>query len=283
MTAEPLRGAPAAQELLADVARRAESLARVGLSPQLRLIRIGHRDDDVHYQRSVERRAGDAGVLVSVTELAADCTDADVYHAIGQANADSAVHGIMLFQPLPTGLDVDAANGAIDPLKDVDGMTLANQAAVYRGESGAVAPCTPSAVVRLLEHHGVELAGANVVVVGRSLVVGRPLAMLLLERNATVTVTHSRTRDLPDITRRADIVVAALGHAEFLTPSFFSAHQSVVDVGIHVDDEGNLVGDVHRDVADVVARLAPAKGGVGAVTTAVLLDHVVAAAERMRP
>lgn len=280
MSAELLRGVPAAKEILADVARRSTALTAAGVSPQLRLIRVGQRDDDVHYQRSVERRAVDVGVQVSLTELSEDCNNADVATAIEQANQDANIHGIMLFQPLPRGLDAEAANAMIAPAKDIDGMTRAHQAAVYRGEPDAVAPCTPTAVVRLLDHYRVPLEGANVVVVGRSLVVGRPAAMLLLARHATVTVAHSRTRDLPHLVRHADIVVAALGQPEFLTPGYFSPTQTVVDVGIHVDDEGNLVGDVHRDVADVVACLAPAKGGVGAVTTAVLLDHVVTAAER---
>lgn len=266
----------------ADLAERIAALTGRGVTPTLHLIRVGSRDDDVHYEASVVRAGEKIGLRVTRDELPQDVTQEDLEAALARANEDDAVHGIMVFQPLPEHLDVRRVNAMIDPVKDVDGLSPANQALVYAGDKKGVAPATPAACMAFLKHYEVPLKGARVVVVGRSLVVGKPMAMLLLDEHATVTVCHSRTQDLPERTKEADVVVAAIGRRKMLGAEYFRPGQTVIDVGIHEDEDGSLVGDVDlAAVAPVVDAITPAKGGVGAVTTTLLLEHVVTAAERL--
>lgn len=277
-----LKGRPVADQIRADVRGRVGQLRARGVVPTLHLIRVGDRDDDVRYQAGLVRQSGKVGIAVTTRELPADTGQAALEDALTSANEDAGVHGIMVFQPLPGHLDARRVNALINPVKDVDGLSPANQVLVYQGSPAGVPPCTPAAVVAMLKHYDVPLKGATVAVVGRSMVVGKPAAMLLLDEHATVTVCHSRTVDLPRVTAAADIVVAAIGKRGFLGAGYFGPGQTVIDVGTHVDESGSLVGDVDADaVAPVVARLAPARGGVGSVTSAILFKHVVTAAERL--
>lgn len=279
--ADLLRGAPVAEAVCEDTAARASALAARGVTPRLAIVRVGARPDDLSYERGAVKRCGSVGVGVLVRELPEDC-DQDLLEAtLAELGTDDTVHGILLFRPLPRGLDEAAACAAISAEKDVDAATSASLLSTLSGVGAGFAPCTAEAVIALLDHYGVELEGADVTVVGRSLVIGRPVAALFVGRNATVTLCHTRTRDLAACCRRADVVVAAAGSAHLLGAECFREGQVVVDVGTNWDEAaGRLVGDVDTDaVVPIVSGITPVPGGVGSVTTAVLARHVVEAAE----
>lgn len=276
-----LRGAPVAAAITERLVARVGELAARGVTPGLAVIRVGERDDDLAYERGVLSRAAKVGVEVRRVVLPATCTQVELLAAIRAANEDDAVHGILLFRPLPAHLDEQTAADAIATAKDVDCLTTGSLAHVLTGTGAGFDPCTAEAVVRLLDHYEVPLSGADVCVVGRSLVIGRPVSLLLQRADATVTMCHSRTRDLAAHTRAAGVLVVACGWARMIGPEHLSAGQVVVDVGIHWDEKaGKLVGDVDADAAgEVAGAITPVPGGVGSITTAVLMDHVVAAAE----
>lgn len=281
--AKLLRGAPVAARLTEETAVRAAELGSRGVVPTLCLIRVGERTDDLSYERGLLKRAASAGVDVRKIVLDPACSQGELMAAIASANADSAVHGILTFRPLPASLDEAAACEAIAPEKDVDCLTRASLAGVFTGSGEGYAPCTADAVMHLLSAAGVPLEGARVTVVGRSLVIGRPVAMMLQAANATVTMCHSKTRDLARCCREADVLVVACGRARMVGADCVRAGQVVVDVGINWDESaGRLVGDVDFDAVEpVVDAVTPVPGGVGSLTTAVLMQHVVQAAERV--
>ena len=280
--AEILKGAPVAKALTAELAERVACLRQAGTVPTLAILRVGEREDDLSYERGALKRCEKVGIEARQIVLPADCSQDGLMAAIERINADDAVHSCLMFRPLPAGLDEDAAAAALDPAKDADCMTAASLLSTLSGRGAGFAPCTAEAVVTLLDHYGIGLDGAHVAVVGRSLVIGRPVAAMLTARNATVTICHTHTRDLADVCREADIVVAAAGHARMLGADAVRAGQVVVDVGINWDEAaGKLVGDVDFDAVEPVVRaITPVPGGVGGVTTAVLARHVVEAAER---
>lgn len=279
--AEFFKGAPVSAALSERIRADVQALGARGVMPRLAIVRAGASPDDLAYERGASKRAAALGVETEVVALPADVTQARLLDELARLNAAPEVHGILLLRPLPAHIDEAAACNAILPDKDVDGVTNASLAAVFTGAPHGFAPCTAAACIALLDHYGVELAGKRAVVVGRSLVVGRPLAMLLLHRNATVTLCHTRTRDLAAMCREADILVAAAGREGVVGAAHVSAGQVVLDVGIHVREDGTLCGDVAFDeVEPVVAAVTPVPGGVGSVTTAVLLQHVVQAARR---
>lgn len=280
--AELFKGAPVSAALSERVRADVQALGARGVMPRLAIVRAGASPDDLAYERGASKRAAALGVETETVALPLDVTQARLLDELARLNAAPEVHGILLLRPLPAQLDETAACNAILPDKDVDGVTNASLAAVFTGAPHGFAPCTAAACIALLDHYGVELAGKRAVVVGRSLVVGRPLAMLLLHRNATVTLCHTRTRDLAAVCREADILVAAAGREGVVGAAHVSAGQVVLDVGIHVREDGTLCGDVAFDeVEPVVAAVTPVPGGVGSVTTAVLLRHVVQAARRL--
>ena len=264
--------------LLAKVAE----LKKGGSSPALAIVRVGHREDDLVYERSIMKRFAPLGIAVNVHELPEDVTQADFDAEFMRINDDAAVHGILLFRPLPKGLSDEYACLHMNHKKDIDGMSPVNAARIFAGEHEGFAPCTPSAVMSLLAGYGYDVAGKNVVIVGRSMVVGRPLSMLMLRANATVTVCHTKTSSLPEVCRRADIVIAAAGHPKMLTAEYFTRKSVVVDVGIDVDENGNLCGDVDFErVEKIVQAISPVPGGVGAVTTSILAENLIKAAKML--
>ena len=279
--AELMKGAPVAKALTAELAERTERLRAAGTVPTLAILRVGEREDDLSYERGALKRCEKVGIEARRIVLPADASQADLMAAIASIIADDAIHGCLMFRPLPAGLDEDAAAAALDPAKDVDCMTAGSLLSTLSGRGEGFAPCTAEAVVALLDHYGIELDGARVAVVGRSLVIGRPVAAMLTARNATVTICHTHTRDLPAVCREADIVVAAVGRAHTLGADAVRAGQVIVDVGINWDEAaGKLVGDVDFDAAEpVVGAITPVPGGVGSVTTAILAKHVIEAAE----
>jgi len=273
------RGAPVAAALTEQLAKEIALLSERGIVPKLAVVRVGAREDDLSYERGLKKRFASAGAEVDVYELDEDVSQHELESCVRFLSSDDTVHGILMFSPLPKTLDESAVRACIDPRKDVDCMTDTNAYRVYAGKEG-FAPCTPAAVLELLDYYGYDLTGKNVTVVGRSAVVGKPLAMLLLQRNATVTVCHTKTRDLPAACKNADLVVVCAGKAGLIGKEHVRAGQAVVDVGIHVID-GKLCGDADASVAEVVDALTPVPGGVGAVTTSVLLKHTVLSAKRV--
>ena len=279
--AEILKGAPVAAALTEETAARAAALREAGVVPTLALIRVGERDGDLAYESGIIKRAAKAGVEIRHYNLADDCTKEQLLGTIGEINEDDSVHGCLLFRPLPDKEMEEVACAALKPEKDVDAMTQGSLAAVFTGKGAGFAPCTARAVMEMLAFYGVETEGKRAVVVGRSLVIGRPVAMLLQQKNATVTMCHTRTADLPAECRRADILVVAAGKAGVVGAEHVSSGQTVIDVGIHVGADGRMSGDVSfEEVEPVVSAISPVPGGVGNVTTAVLCRHVVEAAER---
>lgn len=276
-----LKGKPVADAITEKMKDKIAALAEKGTVPTLAIVRVGERPDDLSYERGALKRFAGAGARVQVHALPADCTQVQLEETICALNADAAVHGVLLFRPLPKHLCEDKIKQLLAPEKDMDCLTDAGYASLLTG--GALCPpCTPRAVVELIDHYGIDLTGKKVTVVGRSLVVGKPLALLLLGKNATVTICHTRTKDLPAECRAADVLVACAGSAKMIGPEHVHPGQIVIDVGINVDAQGNLCGDVDfAAVADTVEAITPVPRGVGSITTAVLLKHVVEAAERV--
>ena len=274
-----LKGAPVAAAIKARTKEQADALAARGIFPTLAVLEVGERADNAAYLRGIQKNAGSCGIEVRHVTLPEDASQNEAEAVLQSLNTDASVHGILLLRPLPKQIDEAALCGMIAPEKDADCATDLSLAGVFAGKKLGFAPCTAQAVVEILKFYGAELAGARCAVVGRSLVVGRPLAMLLLNENATVTLCHSKTKDLPAATRGADIVVAALGKAKALGGEHFGENQILIDVGIHRTEEGTLCGDVDFAAAEPkAAAITPVPGGVGAVTTAVLLSHVAQAA-----
>jgi len=275
-------GKAVAARLRAEVAQAAAGLRARGVAPALAVVLVGDDPASAVYVRNKTRAAREAGVEVRDHKLAATTTQAELEVLIEQLNADAAVDGILVQLPLPPPLDADAVIGALDPAKDVDGLHPTSLGLLAQGRPSFV-PCTPSGCMRLLAEVDTPLAGARAVVIGRSVLVGKPIALLLSSANATVTLCHSRTRDLADEVRRADVVVAAVGRPEIVRGDWIRPGAVVLDVGINRTAGGTLVGDVEFAAAAQRARaITPVPGGVGPMTIACLLDNTVTAARRRR-
>jgi methylenetetrahydrofolate dehydrogenase (NADP+)/methenyltetrahydrofolate cyclohydrolase len=279
VTCRELSGRELARQLRAAAAGRAAELTKEGRQPRLAVVTATDDGGSAAYVRSIASAAAREGIACDV---APTTTAAGITATLAQLADDPEVHGIILQTPLPEGAGLADLAAAIPLAKDVDG---ANPESIGRLVAGlpAFAPATAEAVLALLDHYEVKLAGRHAVVVGRSVVVGKPAAHLLLDRNATVTICHSRTADLPAITRQADVLVAAAGRIGLIGPGHVSPGTAVIDVGTNATPDGGLAGDVDPAVADVAAALTPVPGGVGPVTTALLLQHVVQAAAALPP
>lgn len=277
-----LKGAPAAAALNEKTAAASAALREQGIAPTLAILRIGARDDDLSYERGAMKRCNQVGVDVKNVVLPED-VDSDVFFAALEAlNRDEKIHGILMFRPLPRHLDGEKARKMLAPEKDVDGCTDGSLAGVFTNTALGFPPCTAEAAMEILKYYKVPLSGKRAVVIGRSLVVGRPAAMMLMHENATVTVCHTRTADLPSVVREADIVIAASGQMESVGAEYLREDQTVIDVGISWNEaKQKLCGDVRFEEAEpLVAAISPVPGGVGAMTTSVLVSHVVEAAAR---
>lgn len=283
ISAEILKGAPAAAALCEKLSARAAALAERGITPCLCTLRVGERPDDVSYEGAARRRCEKLGIEFRSVVLGEDAAPELIASAIDGMNADPAVHGILMFRPLPRPLRPFEPElcERISPEKDVDGVTLGSMGRLYAGKE-AFYPCTAQAVMELLGFYGVPLCGKKAVIVGRSLVIGRPVAMLLMHANATVTITHSHTEGIEELCRDADLIVAAARHTGIVTTGLLHPGQTVIDVGVILDEETQRIrGCVDQpDAERIVARISPVPGGVGSVTTSVLAAHVIEAAER---
>jgi len=261
-----------------DTVRR---LKERGIVPTLHILRVGENPADLSYERSAEKKCRGMEMEVEKTVFPEDVSGEAVLKKIRQLNEDKHVNGVLLFRPLPENLDADKIVNTLDPSKDVDSMTNLSLAGVFAGKKLGFPPCTAQACMEILNYYGIDCRGKKAVVVGRSLIVGKPVSMLLLGQDATVTVCHSRTVDLPSITRCADILIAAVGRAGMIGAEHVSEGQIVLDVGINSKPGGGICGDVDFEaVSPIAGFITPVPGGVGAVTTSVLLSHVARAAER---
>lgn len=275
-----LKGAPAAAAINERAQKTLEALTAQGILPTLAVLRVGEREDDIAYETGAIKRCEKVGVRAQRHTLAETVSQTELMETIQSLNADPAIHGVLILLPLPRHLDGEAARRALSPEKDVDGITPGSLAGVFSGSGEGFPPCTAQACIEILDHYGVDCTGKKAVVIGRSLVVGKPLSMMLLAKNATVTICHTRTKDMPAVTREADILIAAAGKAEMVGADFLAPGQTLIDVGINFVD-GRMCGDVDfHSASSIVSALTPVPGGVGTVTTSVLVSHVVEAAKR---
>lgn len=263
-------------EKIRALVQRAE---KAGRKPCLEIIRVGERGSDLSYERGALKRCEAYGIALKKAVFPENVTQRELMDEIRRANGDVSVSAVLLFRPLPEGLDEAAIVNALDPGKDADGMTDLSMSGVFQGKKLGFAPCTAQAVMEILDHYGIDLKGKRAVVIGRSNVIGRPVAMMLMQKHATVTICHTKTVDMASIAREADILVAAAGHAGVVTADFVKEGAIVIDVGINVMPDGKLCGDVDFEGASQRAgMITPVPGGVGAVTTSLLALHTAQAA-----
>lgn len=280
--AEILKGNAVVDAMSKTMQEDVQRLSKQGVVPELAVVRVGEKKEDLSYEKNIMKRAEAVGVRVRRVVLSADVTQEDYDKELDALNRDDTVHGILLFRPLPAHLDDERARQMLSPKKDVDGCTDASLAGVFSGSATGFPPCTAQAAMEILHHYGVEIAGKKAAVIGRSLVIGRPVAMMLMHENATVVNCHTRTVDVPSVTKEADILITAAGRLKSVTREYTNPDQTIIDVGINWDEAaGKITGDVDfDDVAPCVKALTPVPGGVGAVTTCVLIGHVIASAKR---
>ena len=275
---ELLKGAAVIAAMKEKMQRKME-----GLTPKLAIVRVGERPDDLSYERGATKRMQGIGIACESYVFPEEITNEAFLEEFNKINTNSENDGILVLRPLPSHLDEKLIENMIDPNKDVDGISPVNMAKVFAGDDSGFAPCTAQAVIEMLDFAGVDLTGKRVTVIGRSLVVGKPLAMLLMKKNATVTVCHTKTIDMPNMCKQAEIVVAAAGKAKMVDESYIGDGAIVIDVGINMDENNKLCGDVNLDTIMGTAFMAtPVPGGVGTVTTSVLAQHVIDAAQRKK-
>ena len=282
--AKQLLGKEVNASLNARIIADCEACKAKGVNPTMAIVRCGERPDDLSYERTAVKRAETLGVAVEKFVLPEDVSKEELLKVIDDINANDKIHGVLMFRPLPKHLkaDQDMICNRLDPRKDIDGMTDLSNAGVFMGKELGFAPCTPAACMEILDHYGIDCTGKKAVVIGRSLVVGKPAAMMLMGKNATVTVCHTRTKDVPAVAREADILISAAGVLGSLTKDYVRPGQIVVDVSINWDEaKGGIAGDAKYDeVEPIVEAITPVPGGVGTVTTSLSIGHVVEAAKR---
>ena len=289
--AKRLLGKEVNEALVAALQGRTAALKEKGIVPTLGIIRLGENPSDLSYEKGATKRAEEVGVAVKNYILPESATKEEVLAVIDEVNADASVHGVLMFRPLPKHLkaDQDEICNRLAPKKDVDSMTHMSNAGVFEGQDLGYAPCTPAACMEILDHYGIDCKGKNAVVIGRSLVVGKPAAMMLMAKNATVTMCHTKTVNTAEVCKNADIIVTAAGVLNSLTKDYVREGQIVIDVSMNWNPEkittkgkGGMSGDcIFDEVEPIVEAITPVPGGVGAVTTSVLMKHVVEAAEKI--
>lgn len=276
---ESLKGAFVSGKLKEEVADIVSKLG--GYVPTLAIVRVGEKPDDISYERGAIKKMDSFGLNVKTFTFPEDISDEEFKREFAKVNDSDEIDGILLLRPLPKQINEKDIEKMINPKKDLDGICPENIAKVFAGDDTGFAPCTAEAVIEILKGYEIEMKGKKVTIVGRSMVVGKPLAMLFVKENATVTICHTKTVDLPSECKRAEILVAAAGRAKMLDSSFVGQDAIVIDVGINVDENGKLCGDVDfESLEGVASKATPVPGGVGAVTTAVLAKHLALAAMR---
>ena len=277
-----LKGAPVAKAINERAQEKVKRLTGTGIEPALAVLRVGERADDLSYEKGAVKRCEQVGVKVVKKVLPADIDEESFFKELEELNVDNNIHGILMFRPLPGQIDNEKARKMLCPDKDVDGCTDGSLAGIFTNTKSGFAPCTAQAAMEILDYYGIECAGKKAVVIGRSLVGGRPVAMMLMHKNATVTICHTKTEDVASVAKEADILIVCSGQMESIGVECLRENQVVVDVGISWNEEkGKLCGDVRFEEAETMVRaITPVPGGVGAVTTSVLVSHVVEAAEK---
>lgn len=273
---EILKGVTVAKAITEQLKEEVEKME--GAKPKLAIIRVGERPDDLAYERGALSRMDKVGMDCEVFAYPEDISNEEFQQKFDAINEDASIDGILMLRPLPKHLDEKAVEMRIDPRKDLDGISPINLAKVFAGDESGYGPCTAEAVMEILSYAGIDLTGKKTAVIGRSLVIGKPVAMMLMKKNATVTICHTKTVNTPQICRESEIIVAAAGSAKMVDASFVSDGAVIVDVGINVDAEGNLCGDVALDTITNASLATPVPGGVGSVTTSILAKHLMRAA-----
>lgn len=281
--AERLAGKAVADAMKEELSKKVAELKNKGITPKLGIVRVGARPDDLFYEGGAKKTCESIGMAYEVFEYPADIDQVSFEKAITDVGANKEVNGILMFAPLPKHLDERKIRSLIPVEKDVDCMTLGSAAKVFADELDGFPPCTPTACMDILHYYNIPIKGKKCVVLGRSLVVGKPVAMLLLREHGTVTICHSRTENLPEVCAGADILIAAVGRAKMVKANFVKAGQTVIDVGINEDPDnpGKYCGDVdYAEVEPIVEKITPVPGGVGSVTTVVLCKQTIQACEQ---
>lgn len=278
MDTKIIKGKPVADRITENLIEETKKLKELDIVPKLAIVRIGENPDDMSYERGAMNRCAKIGIDVQNIVLQGDVSEGEYIEVIKNLNDDKNINGILCLRPLPKNINENKVKSIIDAKKDVDCFNPINSAKLFEGEKDGYAPCTPEAVMKILNHYGVDLSGKKVVVLGRSLIVGKPVSMMLMGENATVTICHSKTENLAEEAKNADVLVAAIGRAKMVDKSYIKEGATVIDVGINVDESGNLCGDVDTESAIGIAKMiTPVPAGVGSVTTSVLAEHVIKA------
>lgn len=276
-----MKGKPVADAITEDIKNRSDILREKGKIPTLAIVRVGENSADMAYERGAMKRSEKAGVYVERILLPEDANTAQVVATVEKLNQDEAIDGVLIFSPLPKHIDEDQVRNTLVAEKDVDGIGDRAMAGVYSGQAIGYSPCTAQACIEILKYYNVPIKGKKATIIGRSLIIGKPVAMMLMKEHATITVCHTRTENIQKESQAGDIVIAAAGKAKMVDGSYLREGQVVIDVGINVDEEGNMCGDVDFDSAEkIVKGITPVPGGVGSVTTSILMKHVVEAAEK---
>jgi methylenetetrahydrofolate dehydrogenase (NADP+)/methenyltetrahydrofolate cyclohydrolase len=273
-----LEAKPVVESLKNQLQQEISELIAQGITPTLGIIRVGNRPDDMYYENSIVRNCQSIGAKTKLYALDKNMELEEFAKKLQAVNKDREVHGILVLRPLPPHLDEKVIDSVIDPHKDIDGMNPFNIAKILEGDTSGLVPCTVAAVMEILKYYNIRLKGTNVAVVGTSMVVGKPLSMMLLKEDATVTMCHIETKNVPEITRKSDVIVVAIGKARLIDTKYVTSKSVVIDVGINQTEDGKICGDVHFEaVKDKVRAITPVPGGVGSVTTVILLKHLVKA------
>ncbi|WP_028829321.1 bifunctional 5,10-methylenetetrahydrofolate dehydrogenase/5,10-methenyltetrahydrofolate cyclohydrolase [Proteocatella sphenisci] len=282
MNAELLKGKPVADSMQEMLSEKSHELRKRGIIPKLCIIRVGEKADDIAYETGAMKKMAATGIEVDHVRLDLECTQEELEEVMKEKNIDETVHGILMLRPLPLHFDEKRITQMVSPQKDVDCMNPATLAGILELSQESKTPCTPQAVIELLRYYNVEMAGKRVAVIGRSSVIGKPVALLLLNENATVTICHSKTKDMKAIVKEADIVVSAMGRAKMIDSSYIKEGATIIDVGMNTDENGKLCGDVDFESAKSIAgAISPVPGGVGSVTTTILAKNLLSGIEKL--
>lgn len=276
-----LKGKPVVEALKEQIKEKVESYNKKNIFPTIGIIRVGNREDDLAYERRVIKNCEQLGIKAHVFEMNENISMNDFAEEVKNIDENKNIHGILLFRPLPEQLDIKVVQELIRPEKDIDCMHPENLRKVFEGEEDGHYPCTPEAVVEILKYYDIPMKGSNIAIVNRSMVLGKPLSMMLIKENATVTICHSKTVNISNITKKANIVITGIGRPNFFTPEYFSKDNIVIDVGINYFND-KMCGDVdYEKIENSVQAITPVPGGVGTVTSTILLKHVMDALERL--
>ena len=274
-----LKGVPVAKKINEDTETKIRRLSEAGIEPKLAIVRVGEKDDDIYYENAAVKKCASLGVMTETVRLPIDVGKEQLESEIVRLNEDSSVHGVLILRPLPPQIDDRYISGLLSPDKDVDGITPLSLYGVFSGSGDGFVPCTARACMETLSYYGIEISGKRAAVIGRSLVIGRPVSMLLMAENATVTICHTRTQKVKEITKNADIIITSAGRAGSLTGDFVRAGQTVIDVSMNTAPDGSMCGDADfTAVSEIVENVTPVPGGIGSVTTSILINNTVNAA-----